>query len=330
MTWYWPQLRDSALVPRRVDEFQRSLVVSAFGCGSRIVEETPYRPDYANYGSSYTCYPLRVTVEGPGGSVARCVLKTDRFVGGLSREARLLPILRELGLNVPRILAGPVVHPEYPRGGELLVLEELSGEPLAFVGADLDAMDCTCRLLPRAIRRLHELTEAVRASPAAEALPARTLLDELDEISRLGGPWLAHQTFAGAIERLRPALASIETPLVFTNGDYNVTNFLHEGGRLTGWLDFTHACFEDPHVGLGKFVVWSYDRGWTAGAKAGLVERYLYDQNVSGREYAPRLALRCLRLLQTDCSLDGDDDARCREFSLGILQECMGCLGTSG
>jgi aminoglycoside phosphotransferase len=330
MSSWSPQLRDSAAVPRRVDEFQRRLVLSAFPPRSRIIDERPYRPDYADYGASYTCHPMRVSVEMPGGSIVPCALNNDRFVGGLTREARLLPVLRACGLSVPQILAGPVVHPEYPQGGELLVLEELPGEPLAFVGADLDAMDCTCRLLPRAIGWLHESTEAVRASPAAEAIPTRTLLGELDEISHVGGPWLANEIFARTLEGLRPALASIVTPLVFTNGDYNVTNFLHKGDCLTGWLDFTHACFEDPHIGLSKFVVWSYDCGWVTGRRAGLVERYLYDQNVSREEYAPRLALRCLSMIQTDCSPDGDDDAHYRDYSLGILRQCMDCLGVSG
>jgi aminoglycoside phosphotransferase (APT) family kinase protein len=161
-------------------------------------------------------------------------------------------------------------------------------------------------------------------------LPRRSLLDELEEIVRLGGPWLSNATFAAGVERLLPILRQFETPLVFTNGDYNVTNFLHKDDRLSGWLDFSHACFEDPHVGMGKFVVWAWDRGWASGRKAGLVERYLYEMNLSRSQYAPRLAVRCLHLLQTDCSPTAEEDARYRTFALAQVTECMQLLGCSG
>jgi hypothetical protein len=294
MAWSLLKLRDKDALPKGVDGFQERLVLSAFPAGSTIVEVTSYRPGYMHY-------PVRVRVQTPTSSVVGCVLKDDRFVGGVEREARLLGVLRGLGLPVPQVLAGPTSHPDYPDGGQLLVLEEMPGRPLPFGGqASLDEVDLTCRLLPEAIGRLHELTDAVRATAVGAALPARTLLDEYDEIHRVGGPCLEHPQLAAALRALRPALERVATPLVFTNGDYNPINFLHQDGRLTAWLDFTHACFEDPLIDFGKFVAWSYDRGWWSAAKSGLVERFLYDRGLSRAHFAPRLALRCLRLLQTD------------------------------
>jgi aminoglycoside phosphotransferase (APT) family kinase protein len=121
---------------------------------------------------------------------------------------------------------------------------------------------------------------------------------------------------------LTRALADVEVPLVFSNGDYNPLNFLHEGDALTGWLDFEGACFEDPHIGFAKFLIWSPDEyGWGTGVKAGLIERYLYAQNVSRREFAPRLALRCLRHLQREAPANGEEGALQHRHTLNLLEE---------
>jgi hypothetical protein len=143
---------------------------------------------------------------------------------------------------------------------------------------------------------------------------------ELDEIIARGGPWVDEAVFLNAIDLLRPVLVGVDTPLVFSNGDYNPLNFLHIGGRLTAWIDFTGACFEDPHIGFAKFVIWGFDDvGWGAGVKAGLVEKYLYQQDISRSEFAPRLALRCLWRLQREISVVGDKDADYRNAVLTVL-----------
>jgi hypothetical protein len=230
-------------------------------------------------------------------------------------------------LPVPRWLAGPARHPDYPQGGELLVISEMPGEPLCFVGATLDQADLTCRLLQQGLDRLHGATEALLAHPVAAEIPHRTLPDELEEIVARGGPWLDEPIFGQAVARLTPVLARIETPLAFTNGDYNPLNFLHVGERLTACIDFACACFEDPHVSMSKFAVWGFDEvGWGTGVKAGLVERYLYQRNVSRSAFAPRLALRCLYRLQREISVAGEADARYREAVLATLGESLAAM----
>jgi hypothetical protein len=114
-----------------------------------------------------------------------------------------------------------------------------------------------------------------------------------------GGPWVAVPTFRRALEVLQSVLTSMEVPLVFSNGDYNPLNFLHVGQRITGWIDFGAARFEDPYIGLAKFILWADDAyGWGVGAKAGLVERYLYAHNVAPGAFLPRLILRGLSDIQ--------------------------------
>jgi thiamine kinase-like enzyme len=132
---------------------------------------------------------------------------------------------------------------------------------------------------------------------------------------------------ARAVSRLQRILADVEVPLVFSNGDYNPLNFLHEGEKLTGWVDFENACFEDPHIGFVKFLVWSRDEyGWGAGVKAGLIERYLYARNVSRREFAPRLILRSLRHLLREVSPDAEDDDEQRRHVFGLITDALQVL----
>lgn len=304
--------------PAEMDGFQQSLVLQGFPAGTRIVEGDSYRPGYLRY-------PLRVRVRLPDGREAFCVLRVDPLRGGIEREAKLLPALARFGLSVPSVLAGPAIHPDYADAGPMVVLSELPGRPLPWVNSTLAEIDLTCRLHQKAIARLHQLTEQVRSADAAGDLPDNTMLSELEEILGRGGPWLETEVFRQAVRRLHPILASIETPLALSNGDYNPMNFLYDGQELTGWIDFTGACFEDPHIGFAKFIIWGFDSyGW--GSKGGLVERYLYAQDVSRTEFAPRLALRCLLRLQRDSSVAGERDAVQREVILKVLQESLTSL----
>ena len=303
--------------PTGIDAFQESLVLSAYPAGTRIVEADPYQPEYRNY-------PLRVMVQTPDGKENACVLKASPLVGGVEREGQVLPMLTRLGLAVPSVLAGPVTHPEYPNAGALVVLSEMKGNPLPWLDATLDELDLTCRLLQQGVAALHRLTRAIRQEDVADQLPEKTMLAEIEGIIDRGGPWLEEELVSKAVQRLLPVVANVQTPLVFSNGDYNPLNFLCDGERLTGWIDFAGACFEDPHIGFAKFVIWAFDSyGWGAGAKSGLVERYLYAQNVSRSEFAPRLALRCLWRLQRDVSVAGEQDAFGRKAILSVLEHAV-------
>lgn len=59
---------------------------------------------------------------------------------------------------------------------------------------------------------------------------------------------------------------------------------------------------------------------------AALIERYLYAQNVSRREFAPRPVLRCLRHLQQEASVNGEEDAVQRKHMLNVLEEGLATL----
>jgi aminoglycoside phosphotransferase len=304
-------------LPDHVDEFQRALILNAYPPESEIVDIRSYRP-------GYMAYPFCVQIRLPSGEMSVCVLKANPLIGGVEREGKVLPVLARLGLPVPSVLAGPAFHPGYPSAGAFLVLSELPGKPLPWIDVTLEEADLTCWLHQQAVARLHGLTEQILGEDVSQILPKRTLIDELEGIVARGGPWFDVPIFVQAMQRLRPILESIGTPLVFSNGDYNPLNFLHKGAELTGWIDFTNACFEDPHIGFAKFVIWSFDvLGWGTGARAGLVERYLYSQDVSRSEFAPRLAVRCLYRLQRDTTVDGEQDAFYRQAILRVLDTAL-------
>ena len=90
---------------------------------------------------------------------------------------------------------------------------------------------------------------------------------------------------------------------------------------ITGWIDFEHACFEDPFIGFAKFVLWADDEyGWGAGAKAGLVERYLYEHHVAPVAFLVRLVLRGLRHIQDTNPADPP------HYLLGVITDAVGRL----
>ena len=146
-----------------------------------MVEASPYRPGYMDY-------PFRIRLRLPDGQEEFCVLKADPLIGGIEHEGVVLPVLAGRGLPVPSVLAGPMVHPDYPNGGALIVLSEMPGKPLPWGDITLAEADFTCRLHQEAVNRLYRLTEQVLDEPVAEALPKKNLSAELEGILTRGDP----------------------------------------------------------------------------------------------------------------------------------------------
>ena len=300
--------------PQTMPAALEALLLSGYPSGTRILSTHTYRPGDRSY-------PVRIRT--PEGSTTHCVVKIGERIELIEREARVLGALAELDFPVPTVLAGPLTVTDQPGTYAAMALSELPGRPLPWLGTtSLAEADLTCRLLIQGVDQLHQLTERVSRHDIATILPRTTLSAELNAIVELGGEWLEVDLFVRAVAYLRTKLDDIQIPLAFSNGDYNPLNFLHDGTSLTGYVDFEHACFEDPHACFAKFLKLSFDEyGWGTGVKAGLVERYLYTQGVSRREFVPRLVLRCLRRLHREVSATGDVDAIQRRHMLNVLQE---------
>jgi hypothetical protein len=136
-------------------------------------------------------------------------------------------------------------------------------------------------------------------------MPSRTLESEVQMIRAYRSAWLDIPLFSDALNLVQAAIPQYRSPLVFSNGDYNPLNFLVADDALVGWIDFEYACFEDPFIGFAKFFLWADDAvGWGAGAKVGLVERFLYRRQVSPVAFLVRLVLRGLSHLQDTSPTD--------------------------
>jgi RNA polymerase sigma factor (sigma-70 family) len=320
-----PQLPDGELagpvshLPATLDEFQARLILSAMPKGTEIVELKAAAWIYR--------YPLLVQCRLANGEAAAVELHVHKGEpGSTPREVHLLPVLAELGLPVQQVLAGPASHPDYPEVGPLFVLSHLLGKNALWLKKNAAEVDLGCRLLIEGIHRLRELTEPLRQHPVGKTLPRRTLTGEFDRIVERGGPWMEEPPFRDAVSRLRPALEAVALPLVFSNGLNIMQNFVCDGEKLTGYQWFAGACFEDPHIQFPKYKYYAHDTiGWGLYEHAGLVEKYLYDQDVSKSQFAPRLALECLTRLQMAMPVKGKDKecGRERAACLSLLDDSM-------
>jgi aminoglycoside phosphotransferase (APT) family kinase protein len=302
------------LMEAAIDDFVRA----AYPRGTAVTAVESYR-------SGYLPFPARVTLALPDGREDSCVVKLGEDIGRIQHEGRVLAALAELGLPVPALLAGPAVLEHADPPAAALAISVLPGEPLPWIDlTDLATANRTCRLLLEGIEQLHALTTAVEAHPVAAHLPRRTLQGELAALLSAEGAWRDEPLALQGVAYLQRTLPRVAAPLVFSNGDYNPLNFLHIDGRLSGFIDFEHACFEDPLLGFAKFVVWAYDDwGWGAGQKAGLVERALYRRNATRAQFLPRLVLRCLQSLPAEDAVPQDGRDSPRAATLRVLAESL-------
>jgi len=274
-------------------EPQRRQVLSVFPQGT-VVEDARFFDNY-----DLPC-PIRVRVRLPDSRFDEVVMRSSRH-GDSHLEAEVLRTLHRLGLPVPRVLAegGPDAGCE--RG--VLVLSRLPGENLqALATSSPPGLEWAQALLIEAVERLSSLTAAMEREPVAALLPRCSLAGRLHALEASGSAWWEAPEIRSAIGRLERVLEGIAEPLVFTNGDYQPGNFLAEGGRITGFVDFESAGFTDPLIGFAKYPVYDI-HPWN---RAGFIDRLLEERGWTRVDFAPRLALGCLETL-------------CREVPLSLI-----------
>jgi aminoglycoside phosphotransferase len=284
-----------------LSSFQEDFILSVCPGGTRILSARFHRL------VRLPC-PIWVCVVLPNGEEETLILRMDYSLHGVEHEVAVLPVLARLGLPVPKVLAGPVIDPSQPDAGAMTILNVLPGRDL--LGWSWDAppadVEIALQLVLEGVERLHALTEPLSQEAIAQRLPQMTLLSELQVVTSQGGPWFDEPVFRDAVNMFLPIVTSIQTPLAFSSGDYNQGNFLFDGEVLTGFIDFTGACFEDPHVGMAMYWIYS----WYPLDRAGIVERYLERRRLSFAEFAPRLAVRCLCTLQQQIAVTAGEDVR--------------------
>lgn len=296
--------------------FEGRLILSLCPAGTRIARAAYFRHH------AYPC-PIRVAVTLPSGAPWEFVVRSIRQPKGhLEREVALYPLLARLGMPVPTVLAGPVRDPSDPAERPRLVLSLLPGTNLQRLSETGGRHLADARaLLIEAVRWLHRMTPAVHASAAVRVVPSGGLVHHLDTIVDQRGPWRDTPVFRSACKLLRPALRRAALPLVFSNGDYQPANFLATDGKLTGFLDFEFAWFEDPLYGFAKYPI--YDLAPLNAA--GTVEAFLRHSGLTRRDFAPRVALGCLATLNREIPVAGPGD-RYRTHVLRLLYEALKVL----
>ncbi len=304
--------------------FQEDFVLSVCPKGTRILSARFHRT------VQLPC-PIWVDLMSPNGKIYQLILRMNYIPGGIEKEAAVLPLLASAGLPVPTVLAGPVLDPTQPEAGAMTILNVLPGQDFLKWGstATKAQIQWAIGLILQGVATLHSVTELIRHEPIASQLPHNTLYSELQAIITRGGPWLKEPIFQQSVEALLPVVSTIETPLAFSSGDYSQGNFLFEGEHLTGIIDITSPCFEDPHIGMAMYWI----HAWEPFDQAGIVERYLEQQHLSFADFAPRLALRCLRTLQENLPVRGGEEVRdawdfeslaeCRQRLSGLLKQAM-------
>ncbi len=254
--------------------------------------------------------PVWVRVALPDGALRPLILRLDRSTEGVDHEVRLLPLLARVGLPVAEALAGPVRDPDEPDQGAMAVYSVLPGRNLLQLIYDAPKSEkpALADLLLDAIARLQELTPRLRAllerEHLGDPLPRRGLPYELRAATESGA---AHRRpeLDRATELLAPLVARVQEPLCFWNGDFNPANFLSDGRQLTGFVDFAHASWHDPHYGLARFTVYH----WVHLDRALLFQRYRERHHLSERDFALRSAVHCLWMLHTSVPGEPVDDA---------------------
>jgi len=269
---------------------QKELVSSCFPPASLIDEAEFVRNEWL------PC-PIRVIVSQPDGTQATVYVRMERAVDGVNIESKLLPLLSEQGLPVPRLLAGPVIDPQFPDIGAVSVISAVPGFDIGewSWGAGPEELAIICRLIMEAVSALHEVTPVIEKSNVAALLPRISLQDELEFLLTTGSPWLLQPEYSKALDTFLAQADRLHHDLKFTNGDLNPGNFLTNGRQLTGLVDFARARFEDPVIGFAKYWIYNFAPILEAG-----LEQHLYAAGFSKFDVLTRRAIRSLTILQRE------------------------------
>lgn len=290
---------------------QRELVLSVFPPGSKIINATHFQ-------NKYLPAPMRVDIKTPSGCESSVVLRLARH-GSVEFEILVLRILAEKGLPVPEVLAGSVNDPDMADYSAVAVYSFLPGITVQNLSQQSsDACKTAARLVVEGACRLADLTDKLKGNSESAFLSTTTLSDRLESVVNNGGPWLDEAVFAKAVNRLRPVLEDNPDVLVFSGGDYQPANFLTDGHKVTGFIDFEMAGYHDFLFGFAKYPIYDIHPL----NKCGFVSFLLREKRIDRRDFAIRLALGCLVTLQKEIPVTGPDEEY-RKHVVSLLGEAM-------
>jgi RNA polymerase sigma-70 factor (ECF subfamily) len=317
-----------------LSDLHRSLISSVFP-NARILavqdDPEPWMP-----------FRRRVRLAMPGGDERSVDLRDDIDAG----RAALALVLARLGIAAPRLLAAPMPNGTGDGGywslceapvGENLLLWALGGTPHRIRLASERAFE--------AIDRLQGITDRLLVDPIGAALPRRTLADDAALVASASAStaWSEDPWYRDALARVQSAVADIHDPLVFTDYLHFFPNFyrIHAGAdpfaEPMGWPGDPRltanplAEFVSPfgYIGdplLGLAMVWIYD--CYPFVHTGFVEQFLWRRGVTRRDFASRLALHALRVIQRELPFTDrvDSDGRYWDALHGFAEQALGWM----
>lgn len=162
----------------------------------------------------------------------------------LVREARTLAALHAAGAPVP------AVH-HYDAGAHFSVLDRLPGQA-DFSFANDEERRATIEDFGRALVALHAIDPRKLGLPIAvpDSRAAATLADLADHEEAYLRICARHALVDEAFTWARAHVPMSDGPPAMMQGDAGPTNFMHEDGRLTGFIDWEMAHVGDPHDDL--------------------------------------------------------------------------------
>ena len=273
-------------------------------------------------------FKRRVRLSLADGTETVCDLRDDIRPEHLELHAAL----NRLGVPAPNPLTPPISD---GTGGYLSLCAQAKGENLLLwaLGGTPHRIRLATERAFEGIDRLQSLTDALRSDPVGAKLPTRTLQDEANTLTDpdlwsadawLNTPdnhsaeWRQDDWFRASAAKVQERVSGIEAPLVFTHYLHFFPNSLRiipsklpMDTPISGITDKRYTenplCefvspfggFGDPLLGLS--MVWIYD--CYPFVHTGFVEQYLWQHDLSRREFAPCLALRALQVLARECSV---------------------------
>lgn len=277
--------------------FQTNLINKTFPSGAILSAE--YTRD------EWLPCPIRIKLS-INGEIKTVYLRMTRLKNGVKNEAYILPILKNLGINVPLLYSEAVIDPDFPEIGAMAIISEIKGNDV-YSHFNLENEEKTKKAkktILKGINTLYSLTDKLKELGADKILPVITLKDELYAIKQRKGEWFSDSDFIETVRMLDLMVEDIDEQLVFSSGDINPCNFLCENGEISGYIDFSHSCFKDPLYGFATYITY-YMNPFNGN---GLIEDYLASINKTKDDFIPRLLLRTLWTLQRELSPLDDND----------------------
>ena len=262
--------------------------------------------------------PIRVTIQTRNGDYAAVVLRKNRH-GDVEKEIQIFSALEEFGLPVPKVLVKPFLNES---GESEAVYSLLPGENLQRVSMrSEESLQKAKELLVEGVIKLMDATPFIEGHEVVKLMPRFTLTKELELLNDENNLWLSEDGYRLAVIYLQYILKNVSTPLVISNGDYQPGNFLAQNGKITGYLDFESASFQDPMMGFVKYPI--YDL--LPLSRTDIVDVFLERRGFTKEDFRIRLVLGCLKILKKEIPVTGGDEEteKYRDRVLNLLMQSV-------